>query len=244
MSKKISYMKLISKISYDKGRMVLLIFIILFFGISPIAYAGSAHLDIENIEKDKNGIEELNTRNLNGVNHLFAGDLLEALNDFDFVIERKSSISDELYGLALWGRVFCHAYLGELHQVEEDIRLLNRFFIERKCACERSHDFYWQTRQDLVHQTSVVIYANPDEKISQHECIARVVGTANSLKAMCAAITRSDIQYLLIKVIEAMEELGIRCCENGTFWTTCVTPLIEKLQKWKVFGIPADPAWD
>ena len=30
----------------------------------------------------------------------------------------------------------------------------------------------------------------------------------------------------------------------SSFVSACISPVLVKLQKWKIFGIPNDPAWD
>jgi hypothetical protein len=59
---------------------------------------------------------------------------------------------------------------------------------------------------------------------------------AFNVDAICVAV--------LNRLISSLEEEGTRCCHSGAFWASCVTPIIERLQRWKIFGIPDNPAWD
>jgi len=45
-------------------------------------------------------------------------------------------------------------------------------------------------------------------------------------------------------LIDQLAETAKNCCWAGGLWKGCLQKLVNKLHYWKVFGIPADPAWD
>jgi hypothetical protein len=196
------------------------------------------HENDKDIESNFSTINELsdigifNSYNERGLDYFFEEKYSHALEDFNKVLERgltHSDLDDVLLGSALWGRTLCHAYLGLENATIEDIQLLRDFFIE--------------TRQCISNRTEVKC-ANPNENISKNSCEERVVGTANAMRILAVAIKKSELGFLVNQFIDELEKVGIRCCRDGSFWTSCVTPLLEKLEKWKAFGIPSDPYWD
>ncbi|MCI0381751.1 MAG: hypothetical protein L0207_01675 [Chlamydiae bacterium] len=67
---------------------------------------------------------------------------------------------------------------------------------------------------------------------------------ADALRVGIACLKRREVVFLLNKLIFDLENKCIRCCETGNFWTNCLSPIVSKLEKWRIFGIPSDPAWD
>ena len=86
---------------------------------------------------------------------------------------------------------------------------------------------------------------NPNENISAAQCRDRVSGSAKALRDFIAPLIK-DVgkQSVFILFINRMEGHGLDCCRDGSIWVTCVTPILQKLENWRVLGIPADPAWD
>lgn len=88
-------------------------------------------------------------------------------------------------------------------------------------------------------------FAYPDEQVSVYECRDRVARCAQKVKLFVGPLIK-DIarRAIFFTFIDALEDQGLYCCRDGSIWTSCVTPLLEKLQKWRMVGIPDDPAWD
>lgn len=80
------------------------------------------------------------------------------------------------------------------------------------------------------------------------ECLERVGNTVSMSKKLIAFVKRKEVVFLLTTLIDGLEERASRCCRAGGLWKACLQPLVNKWhlwnQKWKVFGIPPDPAWD
>jgi hypothetical protein len=85
------------------------------------------------------------------------------------------------------------------------------------------------------------------ERISIEECIERSKTTANCAR-LIIGFSKSRAQLILKHLVDSLEDRAIRCCMAGGLWKACLQPLIHKWhrwnEKWKVFGIPPDPAWD
>ena len=85
------------------------------------------------------------------------------------------------------------------------------------------------------------------ERISIEECIERAQGTANYAKIIIG-FSKSRAQFILNTLIDDLKDRAIRCCMAGGLWKACLQPLVNKWhqwnEKWEVFGIPPDPAWD
>ena len=189
-----------------------------------------------------------------GISHFFRGNFELALGNFAYILEATFSRNDKenvLIGAALWGRALCHACLDMENEMDQDLDMLKIYFenvFQDNQTCKSYKSFRIATKvpsySDFIIQTKVE-FAYPDEYISAAECRRRVIGSADKLKLFVAPLIKSTSKRVIfMQFIEALQEQGIYCCRDGTFWTTCVTPILEKLDKWKVVGIPADPAWD
>lgn len=97
----------------------------------------------------------------------------------------------------------------------------------------------------LVLRTAAVDLNQPQPK---WWCEKTVRNTTAILRGIAANIPSSVIRFSALELIKAMEEKALNCCYAGGLWSACVKPLAAKFEqwnyKWKVFGIPPDPAWD
>ena len=189
-----------------------------------------------------------------GISHFFRENFLGALGNFDYILETKISMDDSenlLVGAALWGRMLCHARLDMENELDQDLQMLEVYFyrvFQRDQQCQSCRSEFNISKvahySDFITQTKIE-FANPDEYISAAECRDRVTGSANQLRLFISPLIKSTAKRaIFLKFIDALEDQGYYCCRDGTFWTTCVTPIFEKLNKWRVIGIPSDPAWD
>lgn len=86
------------------------------------------------------------------------------------------------------------------------------------------------------------------DKISVQECLDRVHGTANRMYDLIAFAPKVEVQFLLRNIVKELACQAADCCMAGGLWKACLGPLLNKWCKWnekyRVFGIPPDPAWD
>jgi hypothetical protein len=88
----------------------------------------------------------------------------------------------------------------------------------------------------------------PDKEPYPGWCEEVVNATSLALNGMIALVPREEVRNILTLLVESLAKEGLRCCATGGIWKSCVGPLAKKLhiwmQKWKLFGIPPDPAWE
>lgn len=95
-----------------------------------------------------------------------------------------------------------------------------------------------------------VQYCNSDwpilgpERIPINDCLDSVDGTVKALKVLIAVVRKTEIRAMAYALIDQLAETAKNCCWAGGLWKGCLQKLVNKLHYWKVFGIPADPAWD
>ena len=192
--------------------------------------------------------------NERGISYFAKREYKLALADFDHILETKSSINqmrDLVVGTALWGRALCHACLDMDENTYEDFDMLESYFrdiFQTDCACDSEKKDPVSravSRKGFHARTMEVKFANPNEKISIEECNDRIRGCAKKLRLFIGPLIKDVAKRtIFFAFINALEDQGLYCCRHGTFWTSCVTPILEKLQNWNAFGIPADPYWD
>lgn len=188
-----------------------------------------------------------------GISLFFKGDYQVALNNFDYILKKKIHEKENLLiGAALWGKALCHACLDMTEEMLQDFQMLELYFkhlFQFDCPSKRHRRIFASSNSvpsfsNLISSTKIE-FAYPNEKISVAECRDRVRGSAEKLRLFIGPLIRDTAKRILfIKFIDALEEEGVFCCRDGSIWTTCVSPILEKLQKWKIIGVPADPAWD
>lgn len=160
-------------------------------------------------------------------------------------------------GTSLWGSLLCSAILDHEDLFEERLKQAHAFFIDRPILKSSTKTIHynessytiqlvdWRSRPNNERKPDPVAkFANPNEKISIGTCIDRVKGVSNALKFGIAFVKKGHYAFILNAFVDALQERCMSCCESGTFWTTCVSPILVKLDKWKLLGIPDDPAWD
>jgi hypothetical protein len=205
--------------------------------------------------------------NENGIDAFFNAQYKEGLEEFNKVLEAycQGKTSEVDCGLALWGRMLCHAALEHLAEFHEDVLAVEWFFIDyHGCACTQSiakknsraldaapiipcatKQATWFDRpigQKAPEMTPQ--FADPYAKITKQECIDRVKGTAKALRGAIAVLKRREVVWTLNTLIDNIQAAGVSCCESGAFWATCVSPIVMRLKQWKMFGVPDDPSWD
>ncbi len=203
-----------------------------------------------------------------GIDLYFLEDFEEAVKIFDFVAQEYPSqcVSEVAYGSALWGLLFCHAALSHEDLVYSYMNLIHDFFIKTRSCCGRHismQQLYGNQRVQILRSRNYqdgewfdrnpgerapdpeAKFADPNEKnVSVQDCIDRVNGTAKAIKYGICHIKNRQAIFILNEFIDNIARSCINCCVRGGIWTACVGPIVAKLQKWRIFGIPDDPAWD
>jgi hypothetical protein len=134
--------------------------------------------------------------------------------------------------------------LDQFHAVVDAIK---EFLDVHKCAgCLEKHTDLCSHYEIISEKLSDRPILGPD-RISIEECIERAQGTANYAKIIIG-FSKSRAQFILNTLIDDLTGRAIQCCMAGGLWKTCIQPLVNKWyqwnEKWKIFGIPPDPAWD
>lgn len=188
-----------------------------------------------------------------GISYFFKDEFLTALDKFDYILQQKQEDNESLLiGAALWGKAICHARLDMFDEMLQNLRLLESYFnhlFEYNCRSEQRKQFMLSNEDfhlsHLIFKAKQVQFENPNENISAAQCRDRVVGSANAIKNFIAPLIKDPgKQIIFIQFINGLESQGLYCCRDGSIWVSCVTPMLQKLENWKIFGIPADPAWD
>lgn len=187
--------------------------------------------------------------NARGISNFFNAEYDKALQDFNKVIEVLEEIEagESLLAGAWMGKMLTHAYLGDEQNVILDLQMLDYIFSCHQpcCSLNSNHCFPVNTHDKMLESKS----AWPENKpMSTWECEQTVKNTAFAMECLATKIPQNSIKLLAIKGIDEMKEAALNCCYRGGLWSACLKPMAEKFhqwnQKWKLFGIPPDPAWD
>jgi len=202
-----------------------------------------------------------------GIDLFVSAHYKEALEKFKNVLGdyQKYEVTELELGTALLGKTFCDAALENMNDLYEDVAAVEYFFLDyhgcnhaKNTVTHRSESIKYVPYIQVVNNNRKwfnrppgqiaadvgVQLADPDEKITIQDCVERVKGTATVLKAAVACLKRGEVAWILNTMISKIENACINCCNNGNFWTACVSPMLARLNKWVKFGVPDDPAWD
>lgn len=206
--------------------------------------------EIENfcIGRPEKAIDNLLSR---AESFLLLGRYKEALNDYEnayslFSLVKESEETVAFLLRALFGKVITCFNLGleeEGWGFVNDLKSTIDFYKCEECSSGYSNFLNQRGESDIIliedpHQSIL----GPEE-ISIRDCIERAGTTFLALKALLVK-TRPEVQYILNQTIDFLYSQAIKCCKAGGLWKGCLQKLVNKLHKWNVFGIPADPAWD
>jgi tetratricopeptide (TPR) repeat protein len=156
----------------------------------------------------------------------------------NYVDREKSMFPRALIGLAI-----TYANLGRLEEayfvIENMENQLKKLYC-RDCRIEEEESY-------LLIDSEAPPLIGPD-RISIGECVNRVVGTARRSRELISFVKKPEVQFILNNIIGDLEDRANRCCHAGGVWKACLGPLVNKWykwnEKWKLFKIPPDPAWD
>lgn len=189
-----------------------------------------------------------------GESHLLAGNYELAATDLKNGYEIAElcdlEVKPVLLLRSLLGLAFSYGIMNEIeefHLIEQEIRNLFDML-----DCEKT-----EKRQSSNHSGFHLGYSamaskvekpilGPD-RISITDCVDTARGTARASRILILK-AKLEVQTFLNILIDDLENRAVRCCIAGGIWKACLQPIVNKWQKWnekwKVFGIPPDPAWD
>jgi len=195
-----------------------------------------------------------------GESYLLSAEYEKALRDFETALLHLyySTDQDSRFAIAfraMFGEVFSYDHLGMQEHAEYAIQQLwnitKRFTCDDCSHGQRCSEAVTLTISRINGDSNyfiIPIFVDPNERQSAEWCEQTVKNTGGALRGIAINIRISSIKAAALELIKALEKQAIKCCYAGGLWSACVKPLANKFEqwnrKWKVFGIPPDPAWD
>jgi len=193
-----------------------------------------------------NGLDDLSVLclyNERGIAYFFAGELENALNDFNYVLiklETQQTLEKEIIGTALWGRLFCHAFKNQVQETYDDSLMIQWLFTGCSCCEERLKKESFVPASNCRNDFFVLPiakFANPEEKISKWECHDRTKGISDKMRSLADLVPIFVVRTIVLFTIDKLEDRAHACCESGNNWTVCLGPIADAWQK-------LDDTWD
>jgi hypothetical protein len=187
-----------------------------------------------------------------GEDYLILGEDQKALEDFLLSYEYALNCIEEENHLSfrpLFGAFLVHVRLENLESVQEIYVHLQSILKNASCCKNAASSSYLGKRYSKGIDIPVQ-YCNSDwpilgpERIPINDCLDNVDGTVKALKVLIAVVRKTEIRAMAYALIDQLAETAKNCCWAGGLWKGCLQKLVNKLHYWKVFGIPANPAWD
>ena len=75
-------------------------------------------------------------------------------------------------------------------------------------------------------------------------CLNTVDNCSKFMKGMCVVVKDPGARVTLGLFVDGLADKAKSCCRAGGFWRNCVQKMVDVMNEWKMFGIPADSAWD
>ena len=185
----------------------------------------------------------------------------EALSDFQNAYTFAISINDKDTSQssvfrALFDQALTYGNLNILEMVISTTDALKEIMHAAQCNdCEESKLSLKTVSRSKKNRASpppiircsenVPIYG-PDQ-ISKRDCVDFIDSTISLAKLLIYKAPPAA-RGVLTLTLDQLGNQAARCCNAGGIWKGCVQKLCNKYhlwnQKWQVFGIPPDPAWD
>lgn len=180
------------------------------------------------------------------------GQFEEAIADFTYILDTHSinQLGKSDVGSALWGRSLSYAFIGKEAELIEDLNAIGELAgLFEPCGCGDTLKRFELANNLNINDYHVVSFLKDNNNgysffLCDEFCENTVRNTAIFLKGMCNAVTDIGIKTVLYFFIDGLGDKAMRCCKTGGFWRECVEPMRATAEKWKLFGIPSDPAWD
>lgn len=132
---------------------------------------------------------------------------------------------------SLVGQLYCNVALGRLNQVDPTVQLISQK-IQEFNNCEKP-----PKNVPLTQETQQMAYM----------CRRHIREIANQMRQTVEKLVREKVTGIFQKVkvlrqlypfIDALEQVGIDCCQNNYPWACCMDPMLEQLEDWKTVGLP------
>lgn len=161
-----------------------------------------------------------------GWENFFLGKYDSALEFFDRIIISSSEKNPaKMIAAALWGKLFCHAYLNEEEKAYADLFQIN-CILNKIPETSRCGSYHFHQRSERWDQGIFAQFADPNEKVSVHECRSRVKATADLMKIIAMKIPNQSLSKLIAFCISEVEYMAYNCCDR-THWTECLNPIVD-----------------
>ncbi|MEN9344254.1 MAG: hypothetical protein RLZZ453_1041 [Chlamydiota bacterium] len=161
--------------------------------------------------------------------------------DYVYTTENISEKFRSLFGIAL-----CYAAYDDMDAFHKTTEELAKLLKSAKCCaqsdCVREPTLY------LASDSNKNVPIHGPDRISISDCLEFVDGTVNKCRYLIECVPKAEAQVILNIMIDGLAQEAKTCCRKGGIWKACLQPLVNKWylwnQKWKLFSIPPDPAWD
>jgi hypothetical protein len=170
-----------------------------------------------------------------GVVNFFENKFLDAIDNFNKVLEKNIYFDQSLVGLiasSLWGRALSYACLGQHMEASYDLILFDAF-LNNPCLCANI------SQKPPKPNPPKVRYSNPNEQLTPGECLERVRGTVFKLEELLHRYFRRGTPNYkqFMDRVKTLAEQAADCCQEvvmpSTNWTNCLYRLLEAFEAWK-----------
>jgi hypothetical protein len=186
-----------------------------------------------------------------GEDYLILGEDQKALEDFlisyEYALNCKEN--DHLSFRSLFGVFLAYVRLENLESAQEVYAQLETILKGYRCRREKKA-FMHLSKTDFQGIANSMQYCRANhpilgpEKIPIDDCLDNVNGAVKAITILIAAVKKAEIRAIALTLINQLADTARNCCWAGGLWKGCLQELVNKLHYWKVFGIPANPAWD
>lgn len=181
-------------------------------------------------------LKQASLLNERGTIYFFIGQFENAINDFSYVIDNVTSKFPEeetLLGAALWGRMLCYAFEGQVDSTHNDSLMLADLFTE--CPCDKDQEKESLLTLSNCNDHGLVLpiakFAYPEEEISKSECHDRVDTITSKAHSLVSLIPDWITKQTVHGIIDLLEKEAHKCCNSNQHWTECLGSMIDVWKK-------------
>ncbi len=190
-----------------------------------------------------------------GESHLIGAQYEKALEDFQCAYShlehsRDSEAAEAIAFRATFGEVISCDNLGLYKQTWQAIERLQKIVDQIGCDDCIEHRPHLGTSTHAMHLRNMIAtcryegnragnqdnyddIVGPNQPPDSDWCEEVVVGTALAMQTMAALTPNRPVMVILMGVIEALKQRGLKCCQAREFWKACVAPVARKWKEWK-----------
>lgn len=210
-------------------------------------------LETSNISSADNNLDLANAYLSRAESYLISDNAQLALDDLNSGYNLGLSIEsgNEKYPIlfrSYFGMIIAYSNLGledSAKKASEDLNELIEFLQSQPCV---ENPKWNEIKFTGFCIPMVVIEDEIDSEDMSRWCEEAVTGTAEAMRLLASNAKSLSARLSLLGSISALEARCLKCCRTGEFWKTCVGPIYEKWKAWNekytLFRIPPDPAWD